>query len=238
MLLVSTLALTDSAGTTQTSYTFEPFGNTSVTGAPTTNSFAYTGRENVGTHLYHYRARYYHPQLQRFVSEDPARFQGGSPNFYSYALNNPMIIKDPFGLYTLQLGLTVGGTLFGVTVSVFAGVVIDTQGNVAVYDGYGGGLGEGAGVAGGISAAVSNAHTVCGIGGPFAQASGTGGFAGAAGTVDYFTGEGDAPNGIVDGVGATIGVGGGAAASAQATNTFVHPFGRYSCDKSGKLQPM
>src|SRR5437870_13904170 len=38
--LGSTLALTDSTGTTQTSYTFEPFGNTTVTGSATTNSFA------------------------------------------------------------------------------------------------------------------------------------------------------------------------------------------------------
>jgi hypothetical protein len=43
--LGSTLALTDSTGAVQTSYTFEPFGNRTVTGASTTNSFAYTGRE-------------------------------------------------------------------------------------------------------------------------------------------------------------------------------------------------
>jgi RHS repeat-associated protein len=98
MLLVSTLALTDSAGTTQTSYTFEPFGNTSVTGAPTTNSFAYTGRENVGTHLYHYRARYYNPQLQRFVSEDPIGFRGGDTSLYLYSSNSPSNLRDPLGL--------------------------------------------------------------------------------------------------------------------------------------------
>jgi len=43
--LVSTLALTDSAGTLQSSYTFEPFGKTIQSGSPTSNSFAYTGRE-------------------------------------------------------------------------------------------------------------------------------------------------------------------------------------------------
>ena len=222
--LGSTLALADSTGTVQTSYTFEPFGNTSVTGSSTTNSFAYTGRELDATGVYFYRARYYNPQLQRLISEDPSRFLGGSPNFYQYSLNDPINRKDPFGLYTFQLGLNLSGTLFGGTGSLFAGIVIDTQGNVAVYDGYGVGLGEGAGVAGGVSFAASNAYNVCGIGGPFAQASGTGGFSGAAATADYFTGAGDAPNGIVDGAGATIGIGGGAAASAQFTNTFVHPF--------------
>ena len=43
--LGSTVGLADSTGTVQTSYTFEPFGSTSVSGATTTNSFAYTGRE-------------------------------------------------------------------------------------------------------------------------------------------------------------------------------------------------
>src|SRR5438094_5769100 len=86
--LGSTLALADSTGTVQTSYTFEPFGNTSVTGSSTTNSFAYTGRELDATGLYFYRARYYHPQLPRFISEDPIGFAGGSPNFYQYYMND------------------------------------------------------------------------------------------------------------------------------------------------------
>jgi uncharacterized protein RhaS with RHS repeats len=30
-----------------------------------------------GTGIYYYRARYYHPQLQRFISEDPIGVGGG-----------------------------------------------------------------------------------------------------------------------------------------------------------------
>jgi len=40
---------------------------------PSANPFQYSGRENDGTGLYYYRARYYHPKLMRFVSEDPLR---------------------------------------------------------------------------------------------------------------------------------------------------------------------
>jgi RHS repeat-associated protein len=69
--LGSTLALTDSAGLVQNEYTYEPFGKTTTTGVASTNAFKYTGREDDGTGLYYYRARYYHPALQRFVSEDP-----------------------------------------------------------------------------------------------------------------------------------------------------------------------
>ncbi|MCI0417646.1 MAG: RHS repeat-associated core domain-containing protein, partial [Acidobacteria bacterium] len=39
------------------------------------NSAQFTGRENDGTGLYYYRARYYHPTLQRFISEDPLASQ-------------------------------------------------------------------------------------------------------------------------------------------------------------------
>lgn len=93
--LGSTLALTDSAGALQTQYTFEPFGNTTATGAATTNSFAFTGRELDSTGLYFFRARYYNSQLQRFISEDPA--QAGD-NFYVYAGDDPINWNDPYGL--------------------------------------------------------------------------------------------------------------------------------------------
>lgn len=97
--LGSTLALADSTGTVQTSYTFEPFGNTTVAGSSTTNSFAYTGRELDASGLYFYRARYYSPLLQRFISEDPVGFNGGI-NIYAYAGNNAVSNDDPFGLCT------------------------------------------------------------------------------------------------------------------------------------------
>jgi RHS repeat-associated protein len=68
--LGSTVALTDVMHTVQTEYTYEPFGKTTATGAISANPLQYTGRENDQIGLYYYRARYYHPTLQRFVSED------------------------------------------------------------------------------------------------------------------------------------------------------------------------
>lgn len=59
--LGSTLALTDSGGNTLASYTYDPFGNTSIAGS-SANPFQYTGRENDATGLYFYRARYYSPE--------------------------------------------------------------------------------------------------------------------------------------------------------------------------------
>ncbi len=96
--LGSALALADSAGAVQTEYTYEPFGRPTATGAGSANPFQYTGREDDGTGLYHYRARYYHSGMQRFVSEDPTGFAGGDMNFYAYVYNNPLKLTDPLGL--------------------------------------------------------------------------------------------------------------------------------------------
>jgi RHS repeat-associated protein len=95
--LGSTVALGDGTGTLQTQYTYEPFGVTTQTGSASTSSYKYTGREDDGSGLMYYRARYYHPRLQRFISEDPIRFRGGI-NFYGYVRNNPNRWTDPAGL--------------------------------------------------------------------------------------------------------------------------------------------
>lgn len=95
--LGGTLALANSSGAVQTEYTYEPFGKTSVSGTSSANTRQYTGRENDGTGLYFYRARYYSPSLQRFISEDPIGFRGGI-NIYAYVENNPLSYVDPLGL--------------------------------------------------------------------------------------------------------------------------------------------
>jgi RHS repeat-associated protein len=97
--LGSTVALGDGTGTLQTQYTYEPFGFVSQTGAASTSSYKYTGREDDGSGLYYYRARYYQPRFQRFIAEDQIGFRGGI-NFYGYALNNPVNWVDPTGLET------------------------------------------------------------------------------------------------------------------------------------------
>jgi RHS repeat-associated protein len=95
--LGSTVALGDNTGTLQTQYTYEPFGYATQTGQANTNSYKYTGREDDGSGLYYYRARYYHPRLQRFISEDPLGIGADDLNFYAYARNTPTILIDPLG---------------------------------------------------------------------------------------------------------------------------------------------
>jgi RHS repeat-associated protein len=97
--LGSTIGLvTANGGPIATSYTYEPFGNTAGGGASNTNPYQFTGRENDGTGLYYYRARYYSPTFQRFVSQDPIDFAGGDANLYAYGRSDPSDLLDPFGL--------------------------------------------------------------------------------------------------------------------------------------------
>jgi RHS repeat-associated protein len=92
----STIALTGPAGDTLAQFTYDPYGNTTITGS-SANPYQHTGRENDGTALYYYRARYYDPNTGRFLSEDPSAF-GAGVNFYRYVDNSPVQEFDPTGL--------------------------------------------------------------------------------------------------------------------------------------------
>jgi RHS repeat-associated protein len=78
-------------------------------------------------------ARYYHPSLQRFISEDPIGFTGGDVNLYAYVRNNAVNRRDPLGLATAGFGGTIqGGILARVGFYSQGAVVVDTKGNVAL----------------------------------------------------------------------------------------------------------
>ena len=47
-----------------------------------------------------YRARYYDPSVGKFTSEDPVGF-ASAIDFYTYVLNNPVLLIDPSGLQQL-----------------------------------------------------------------------------------------------------------------------------------------
>ncbi|HEX7334055.1 MAG TPA: RHS repeat-associated core domain-containing protein [Pyrinomonadaceae bacterium] len=111
--LGSTLSLTDSAGATLTEYAYDPFGKTTTTGTSNRNPSQFTNRENDQTDLYFYRARYYSPNLQRFISEDPMGISTG-PNPYAYVNNDPINFTDPSGKIPVFVLVSAGvGALAG-----------------------------------------------------------------------------------------------------------------------------
>ena len=106
--LRSVVALTDSGGHINTSYTYEPFGDVTVTGS-NANPYQFTGRDNDGLGLYCYRARYYSPTYQRFIAEDPMEFRSGDVDLYMYGKDAPVLYSDAYGLTVWACSRAVRG---------------------------------------------------------------------------------------------------------------------------------
>lgn len=101
--LGSTVNLTSSAGATQWTWSYEPFGGirteTKASGNQPENRMRFTGEYQEPTGLYHLRARQYDPQVGRFLTRDPAEqtVNEGVISAYSYVANSPTVFVDPSG---------------------------------------------------------------------------------------------------------------------------------------------
>lgn len=96
----STIAITDLAQVVQNKYTYDPFGEILNAEEAVSQPFTFVGQYGVMTEpngLYYMRARYYDPDVGRFISEDPIGFEGGDVNLFAYVLNNPLNFIDPEG---------------------------------------------------------------------------------------------------------------------------------------------
>jgi RHS repeat-associated protein len=91
----STVAIADGDGTITDTYTCGAFGDLRSHSGSNTVEFTYTGEQTDPNGLEYLRARYYDPQIGRFLSADPL---GGG---YPYVGNNPANGLDPSGLYPI-----------------------------------------------------------------------------------------------------------------------------------------
>ncbi len=90
----STSQLVDSLnGSSKARYDYKSYGKLEGNGnnPQVSNPFTYTGREDDGTGLLYYRARYYDPDLEVFISQDPLG------DAQQYVGGNPLKLMDPSG---------------------------------------------------------------------------------------------------------------------------------------------
>jgi RHS repeat-associated protein len=114
--LGSTTQITDSDGEVSGSAGYLPFGASNYDDILAAQKF--TGQRLDGSGLYYYNARYYDPDLGRFISPDTIVQDPTNPqdlNRYTYCLNNPLKYTDPSGhIFWIPILIAVGiGALSG-----------------------------------------------------------------------------------------------------------------------------
>jgi RHS repeat-associated protein len=94
--LGSVIGLTNDVGAWVEKYAYTLYGKPAVQ-STVGNPYMFTGRRlDTETGLYYYRARYYDPNLRRFIETDPIGYVAGI-NLYAYVFNNPLNYIDPYG---------------------------------------------------------------------------------------------------------------------------------------------
>ena len=125
--------IVDEKGVVQKAYDYYPFGmqlRTYQPGDPAT--FTFTGKQldqDGGLDWYYFGARFYDPEVGRFLGVDPHADSYLSLTPYHYVANNPLTYIDPTGMDTLNVTLpqdrnqegTLTLTVNGVNIALLGG---------------------------------------------------------------------------------------------------------------------
>ena len=113
----STVAITDANGIITDTFAYDTYGKLISRTGTSAVIFGYNGRDGVVTDtngLIYMRARYYSPDMKRFVNADVIAGQISNAitlNRYAYANGNPVSFVDPFGL-SAERGVSVARDIF------------------------------------------------------------------------------------------------------------------------------
>jgi RHS repeat-associated protein len=170
--LGSTRVITDTVGLITDRYTYDAFGVLLNTTGTFGNSFQFAGeRRDSSTGLDYLRARYYDPNLGRFISKDAYAGTLNDPysqHDYQYAHANPVRYTDPTGYFTLgdvSAALTIVGIMatfggIGAGVGYIAGAAATGASGEEILGMFGEwGAGFASGVSGGFLTDVYEATT-------------------------------------------------------------------------------
>ncbi|WP_427126718.1 RHS repeat-associated core domain-containing protein [Priestia megaterium] len=124
----STIAVSAINGTVTDTFEYSPYGEVKHTKGKIMTPFLYNGRDGVMTDangLYYMRARYYQPELKRFINQDiqlGTIDNGLGLNRYAYVQGNPISYIDPEG----EWAWIVAGAVIGAAWNSGAQIVNNT----------------------------------------------------------------------------------------------------------------
>ncbi len=156
-LLGDVISIYDTSGNEVVRYAYDAWGNCTITSdttkydVATANPIRYRGYYyDADTNLYYLNARYYSPELRRFISpDDTAYLDPETPNglnLYCYCNNDPVNYADPSGRSAVMvtiaiigisalIGTTIGAVSSGLAYAATAGDSYSTQGLIGAIAG-------------------------------------------------------------------------------------------------------
>ena len=94
------------------SYRYSAFGEEQIFnyGETLENPWRFSSKRfDPETRLVYFGQRYYDPAIGRWITKDPCGLEADGPNLYAYVSNNPLILIDEYGLFSLTDGSGLSG---------------------------------------------------------------------------------------------------------------------------------
>ncbi|MAZ46920.1 MAG: hypothetical protein CME65_00060 [Halobacteriovoraceae bacterium] len=180
-------------------------GGVNITNSPlVATSYGFTNRENdVETGMMYYRARYYMPNIGRFIQEDPSPGNVVIPDTfnskYIYVANNPTGMVDPYGksfisdLAAIAIGVVVGIYLGPIVGGKIVGALGLTGTSATLVGGISGSL------AGGYLGGIAGGNVSVAFGGDFSRGQSLGRLSGSI-TGSIYGGTAGTKQGVFNGI--------------------------------------